>query len=51
MKRSFFLFFVLMLNALRLYSGIPGYLNVCNGIGVGVDNFTQDLFFYERLKY
>nr|WP_267507712.1 hypothetical protein [Borreliella bavariensis] len=51
MRRSFFLFFVLMLNALRLYSGIPGYFNVYNGIGVGVDNFTKDLFFYERLKY
>ncbi|WNY66739.1 hypothetical protein [Borreliella lusitaniae] len=51
MKRSVFLFFIFMFNTLRIYSGIPGYLNVYNGIGVGVDNFTQDLFFYERLKY
>ncbi|QFI14503.1 hypothetical protein QIA37_02415 [Borrelia sp. CA_690] len=51
MRRNFFLFFVFMLNASRIYSGIPGYLNVYNGFGVGVDNFTQDLFFYERLKY
>lgn len=40
-----------MFNILRIYSGIPGYLNVYNGVGVGVDNFTRDLFFYERLKY
>ncbi|APT00128.1 hypothetical protein Bmayo_01855 [Borreliella mayonii] len=40
-----------MFNTLRIYSGIPGYLNVYSGIGIGVDNFTRDLFFYERLKY
>nr|WP_267510389.1 hypothetical protein [Borreliella afzelii] len=51
MRRSFFFFFVFMFNILRIYSGIPGYLNVYNGVGVGVDNFTRDLFFYERLKY
>ncbi|AIJ29741.1 hypothetical protein [Borreliella valaisiana] len=51
MRRNFFFFFVFMLNALKIYSGIPGYLNVYNGVGVGVDNFTQDLFFYERLRY
>lgn len=51
MGRNFFFFFVFMLNTLRIYSGIPGYLNVYNGVGVGVDNFTQDLFFYERLRY
>ncbi|AEL18557.1 hypothetical protein [Borreliella bissettiae] len=51
MRRNFLFFFVFMLNTLGIYSGIPGYLNVYSGIGVGVDNFTQDLFFYERLKY
>ncbi|WKC77939.1 hypothetical protein QIA31_02375 [Borreliella turdi] len=51
MRRNFIFFFVFMFNVLRVYSGIPGYLNVYNGIGVGVDNFTKDLFFYERLRY
>ncbi|WKC88051.1 hypothetical protein [Borreliella japonica] len=51
MKRNLFFFFVFMFNTLRIYSGIPGYLNVYSGVGVGVDNFTRDLFFYERLKY
>ncbi|WKD00720.1 hypothetical protein QIA01_01845 [Borreliella americana] len=51
MRRNFLFLFVFMLSTLRIYSGIPGYLNVYSGFGVGVDNFTQDLFFYERLKY
>ncbi|AJA90199.1 hypothetical protein OY14_01850 [Borreliella chilensis] len=51
MRRNFFFFFVFMFSVLKIYSGVPGYLNVYNGVGVGVDNFTKDLFFYERLKY
>ncbi|WNY69523.1 hypothetical protein [Borreliella andersonii] len=51
MRINFLFFFVFMLNTLRIYSGIPSYLNVYSGVGVGIDNFTQDLFFYERLKY
>ncbi|WPM05937.1 hypothetical protein QIA41_02420 [Borreliella sinica] len=52
MRRNLFFCFVFMFfNVLRIYSGIPGYLNAYSGVGIGVDNFTKDLFFYERLKY
>ena len=35
----------------KLYAFSSGDTNVYGGGGVAVDNFSQDLYFYERLKY
>ncbi|WP_445435951.1 hypothetical protein [Candidatus Borreliella tachyglossi] len=42
---------IFIFSAFKVYSFFPRDTNFYGGIGIGVDNFSRDLYFYERLKY
>ena len=48
---KFFCVLVFVMGVFKLYAFSSGDTNVYGGVGAGVDNFSPDLYFYERLKY